>query len=373
MLFRLGHLVSKEFIHIRRDPRTLGIMIMMPLVMLILLGYAATTDIEHLRIAIYDGDKSSESRQLIEAYRASNAFNIVQYVNREDELAYLIDRGDVRGALVIHAGYGQKITAQEKVEVAFLIDGSDATAANTIFSASQGVGQAVTIHLIEQKLGVSADQMPGVEVRPRVWYNPNLKSTHFMIPGMIVIVLFVFTILFTATSIVRERELGTIEQLIITPIRPIELVVAKVLPYVAVSFAIVIEVLIVGVLLFGVPINGSIPLLLGLAALFLLTSLGVGILVSSIATTQQEALLMTFATALPTIYLSGFLFPIEAMPRWLQLVTYLVPARYAMVIMRGIILKGVGLEILFEQVVAVLIFSTLVMVLAATRFKKNLE
>jgi len=373
MLFRLAHLITKEFIHIRRDPRTLGIMIVMPLMMLIILGYAATTDIEHMRIAVYDGDKSSQSRHLIEAYRASNSFDITQYVAKEADLAYLIERGDVRGALVIPAGYSQKMTAGEKAQVAFLIDGSDATAATTLFAASQGVGQAASVKLIEQKLGVSADQMPGVDVRPRVWYNPNLKSTYFMIPGMIVIILFVFTILFTATSIVRERELGTIEQLIITPIRPIELIVAKVLPYVAVSFVIVIEILTIGVLLFGVPINGSIPLLLGLSALFLLTSLGVGVLVSSVATTQQEALLMTFATTLPTIYLSGFMFPIEAMPRWLQVVTYLVPARYAMVIVRGIVLKGVGLEILVEQVAAVLVFSTIMVVLAATRFKKTLE
>lgn len=373
MLFRLAHLVAKEFIHIRRDPRTLAIMIVMPLMMLILLGYAATTDIEHLRLAVYDGDKSSQSRHLIEAYRASNAFDIVKYVTREDDLTYLIDHGDVRGALIIPAGYGRDMSIQKRTEVAFLIDGSDPTAANTIFAASQSVGQSITVKLIEQKLGVPADHMPGVEVRPRVWYNPNLKSAYFMIPGLIVIILFVFTILFTATSIVRERELGTIEQLDVTPIRPLELVVAKVLPYVVVSFVIVIEILTIGVLLFGVPINGSIPLLLGLAALFLLTSLGVGILVSSVATTQQEALLMTFATALPTVYLSGFLFPIEAMPRWLQFVTYLIPARYAMVIMRGVILKGVGLEILLEQVVAVLIFSTIVVALAATRFKKTLE
>lgn len=373
MLFRLAHLVSKEFIHIRRDPRTLGIMIVMPLVMLILLGYAATTDIEHLRIAVYDGDKSPFSRHLIEAYRASNTFDVVNYVAREDELTYLIEHGDVYGALVIPAGYGQKMAALEEAEVAFLIDGTDATAANTVLSASQGVGQALTVRLIEQKRGLPADQMPGVEVRPRVWYNPDLKSTHFMIPGMIVVVLFIFTILFTATSIVRERELGTIEQLMITPVRPIELIVAKVLPYVVISFVIVMEVLAIGVLLFGVPITGSVPLLLGLSALFMLTSLGVGILVSSVATTQQEALLMTFATALPTIYLSGFVFPIEAMPRWLQLVTYLVPARYAMVIMRGIILKGVGLEVLFEQVAAVLAFSTFMVFLAATRFKKKLD
>jgi ABC-2 type transport system permease protein len=373
MLVRFSHLVYKEFIHIRRDPRTLFIMIVQPLVMLVLLGYAATTDIEHLRIAVYDGDKSSQSRSLIEAYRASNSFDIVQYVAREDELIYLLDHSDVRGALVIPAGYGKQMAAQEEAEVAFLIDGSDSTAANTVFSASQSVGQAVSVKLIEQRLGTSVDTMPGVDVRPRVWYNPNLESAYFMIPGLIVIVLFVFTILFTATSIVRERELGTIEQLIVTPIRPLELVVAKVVPYVVISFVVVIEVLAMGVLLFGVPINGSVSLLLGLAALFLLTSLGVGILVSSVATTQQEALLMTVATALPTVYLSGFLFPIEAMPRWLQFITYLVPARYAMVIMRGIILKGVGLEILFEQVVAVLIFSTIVVILAATRFKKRLE
>jgi ABC-2 type transport system permease protein len=373
MILRLSNLIYKEFIHIRRDPRTLFIMVVMPLVMLVLLGYAATTDIEHLRIAVYDGDKSAQSRSLIEAYRASNSFDIVQYVAREDDLVYLLDHSDVRGALVIPNGYSVQMAAQEPAEVAFLIDGSDATAANTVFSASQSVGQAVTVKLIEQKLGLSVDRLPGVEVRPRVWYNPNLESAYFMIPGMIVIVLFVFTILFTATAIVRERELGTIEQLIVTPIRPIELIVAKVLPYVVISFVVVIEVLAIGVLLFGIPINGSLSLLLGLAALFLLTSLGLGILVSSVATTQQEALLMTFATALPTVYLSGFLFPIEAMPRWLQLITYLIPARYAMVIMRGIILKGVGLEILIEQVMAVLIFSTVVVILAATRFKKKLE
>lgn len=373
MLLRVFNLVRKEFIHISRDPRTLAIMIVMPLVMLILLGYAATTDIEHLRTAVYDGDKSPQSRDLIEAYRSSNTFEIVAYVPAEKQLTYLIDRGDVRGALVIPAGYGRQIVAEKPVDVAFLIDGSDPTAANTVLAASQRVGQSVTIERIEARLGRPADSLPGIDVRPRVWYNPNLESAYFMIPGMMVLVLFVFTILFTATAIVRERELGTMEQLIVTPIRPIELVMAKVIPYVLVSFAVVIEVLVIGVWLFGVPINGSLPLLLGLSALFMLTSLGLGILVSTVATTQQEALLMTFATALPTVYLSGFMFPIEAMPWWLQLVSYLIPARYALVIMRGIILKGVGLQILIEQVIAVLIFSAIVVLLAATRFRKKLD
>jgi ABC-2 type transport system permease protein len=372
MARRILSLIRKELTHIVRDPRTLAIMIVMPLVMLILLGYAATTDIEHLRTAVYDADKSPQSRALIEAYQASNYFDIVRYVEREDDLRYLIDHGDVRSAMIIPAGYGRDMAAQKRPDVAFLVDGSDPSVARTVFGASQQVGQAVSLKWLEKELGFSTSQMPTVEVRPRVWYNPNLKSSHFMIPGLIVIVLFLFTTLFTSTSIVRERELGTFEQLIVTPVRPIELVVAKVLPYILISFFVIIEVLLVGVFLFGVPINGSIALLLGLSSLFLVTALGIGIFISSVANTQVEAFLMTFATIMPTIFLSGFFFPIEAMPGWLQAISLVIPARYGLVIIRGIILKGVGLEILMQQVVAILIFAALIVTLASTRFKKKL-
>jgi ABC-2 type transport system permease protein len=372
MIRRTLSLIRKELTHIVRDPRTLVIMIVIPLVMLTVLGYAGTTDVDHLRTAVYDGDKTPQSRELIDAYQTSNYFDIVQYVDREDDLAYLINRGDVRGALIVPAGYGQKMASDEPTDVAFLIDGSDPTVANTAFSASQLVGQSISTSKIEQKFGLSVETLPGVEVMPRVWYNPNLESANFIIPGLMVMILFMFTTLLTATSIVRERELGTIEQLIVTPIRAIELVVAKVTPYILVSFFIMVEVLVAGVIVFSVPIKGSVPLLLGLSSLFLVTALGMGILISTLARSQLEAFLMTLATLLPSIFLSGFFFPIEAMPRWLQVTTYLVPARYAMVIMRGIILKGVGLEILMEQVVAVIIFSVVVVVLAAARFKKKL-
>ncbi len=372
MFRRTFSLTRKELTHIIRDPRTLAIMIVQPLVMLVLLGYAATTDIEHLRTAVYDADKTQESRSLVESYQTSNYFDIVEYVDREDDLTTLIDRGDVRGALVIPAGYGNKIVSGQRVDAAFLIDGSDPTVANTVFSASQQVGQAVSIQTIQKQYPAAVGNLPGVEVRPRVWYNPNLESSHFMIPGMMVIILFMFTTLFTSTAIVRERELGTIEQLIVTPIRPIELIVAKVVPYIFISLFIIIEVLVIGVLLFNVPINGSVVELLVLSGLFIITALGFGILISSVAGTQLEAFLLTFATILPTVYLSGFMFPIDAMPGWLQAISYLIPARYAMVIMRGIILKGVGVELLWDQVVAVLIFSAVVMILAATRFKKKL-
>jgi ABC-2 type transport system permease protein len=373
MVRRTLSLIRKELTHIVRDPRTLAIMIVMPLLMLVLLGYAATTDIKHLRTAVYDADKTPQSRGLIEAYQASNYFDIVQYVEKEDDLTYLIDHGDVRSALIIPAGYGRRMAARERTDVAFLIDGSDPTVASTVFAASQQVGQSVSIKALEKQLGAVVGQMPRVEVRPRVWYNPNLESSHFMIPGIMVLILFLFTTLFTSTSIVRERELGTIEQLIVTPIRPIELVVAKVVPYVLISFFVIIEVLVGGRLIFGVPINGSLPLLLGLSSLFLVTALGIGILVSTVARTQLEAFLMTFATIMPTIFLSGFFFPIEAMPGWLQAISYVVPVRYGLIIMRGIILKGVGLDILIEQVVAILIFATIIVTLASTRFKKKLE
>jgi ABC-2 type transport system permease protein len=374
MFLRTLSLMRKEFIHIIRDPRTLAVMIITPLMQLILLGYAASTDIDHLRTAIYDGDKSRQSRHLIEAYQASNYFDVIAYAENEKDVAYLLDHGDVYGALIIPAGYGQKMVARERAEVAFIIDGSDPTVAGNIFSAAQSVGQAYSTRVIQQDLEVFVvNEVPGVEVRPRVWYNPDMESTYFTIPGLMVMVLFLFTTLFTSSSIVRERELGTIEQLIVTPIRSIELVVAKVAPYVLISFFIILEVLVIGVFLFGVPINGSVGLLLALSALFLVTALGIGIFISSVAKSQQEALLMTFATVLPTIFLSGFFFPFDAMPQWLQWLSHIIPARYALQIVRGIMLKGVGVAVLWEQILAVSIFSAIIITLAATTFKKKLD
>jgi len=229
------------------------------------------------------------------------------------------------------------------------------------------------MRIIERTIGIDLDDLPGVQVRPRVWYNPEMKSSNFMIPGLIGLLLYFFTTLFTSMSIVREREQGTIEQLIVTPIRPLELIVGKITPYVFVAFFDVLEVLAIGVFWFGVPIRGSLGLLLGLSALFLLTSLGIGIFISSVANTQQEAMLLAFLTMFPSIFLGGFFFPIEAMPSWLQAVTYVIPLRYMLVIVRGIILKGVGLEVLTGQVVALIAFGVVIMGFAATRFRKRLE
>jgi ABC-2 type transport system permease protein len=373
MITRTLSLIRKEFLHILRDPRTLFVMLAMPIIQLTLLGYAATTDIENLRTAVLDGDKSLASRELVDAYRASNYFDIALYVESEQQLEYLVDSGQVRAGLIIPAGYSEALTTGGQGQIAFVIDGSDPSVANTAFAASQSVGQAQSMRIMERTMGIDPDDLPGVQVRPRVWYNPEMKSANFMIPGIMGMLLYFFTALFTSMSIVREREQGTIEQLIVTPIKPLELIIGKIAPYVFVAFFDVLEVLAIGVFWFGVPIRGNLTLLLGLSAIFLLTSLGIGIFISSVANTQQEAMLLAFLTMFPSVFLGGFFFPIEAMPGWLQVITYVIPLRYMLSVIRGIILKGVGLQILRQEVIALSIFGVAIMLLAAARFRKRLE
>ncbi len=373
MITRILTVAKKELLHIIRDPRTLVVMFLMPVVQLFLLGYAATTDIEHLRTVVLDADRSPQSRDLLDAYRTSNYFDIVATVSNERDMARMVDAGEVRAGLIIPAGYGADVTAGRTASVAFIIDGSDPTIANTAFATAQQVGQAHGVELIERRLGISTEQMAAIEVHPRVWYNPELKSVNFMVPGLIATIVFILTMFMTGLAIVQEREQGTIEQLMVTPIRPLELVVGKVVPYVVIAFLEIIEVLALGVFWFGMPIKGNLLLLLGISAIFLMTSLGVGVFVSSVAKTYREAVLMVSFIMLPSLFLSGFLFPLEAMPRVLQGLSYLVPLRYMLTIIRGIILKGVGLATLKWEVIALVAFGVSILVFAATRFHKRLE
>jgi len=370
---RMATIAWKEVRHIVRDWRTMVVMFLIPIVQLFLLGYAATTDVEHIRTAVLDGDRSPESRELLRSYEASGYFSLVRYVESEQELAEMMDRGDVRAGVLVPAGYGRRILAGEKAQVAFVIDGSDPNVANAVFAASQQVGQAYSLRLMERRLGISPEELMALEVRPRVWYNPEMKSVNFMIPGLMAMIMYLLTTMLTALAVVREREQGTVEQLMVTPIRPAELIVGKVLPYVAVAFFDMLEVLAIGTLWFKVPVHGSIGLLLGLSFVFLLSSLGIGIFISSVANTQQEAMLLVWLTLLPSIFLAGFFFPIEAMPPALQGISYLIPLRYMLVIMRGIILKGVGLNLLVPHVIPLLIFGVFIMGAAAMRFRKRLE
>ncbi len=373
MFVRVLSITRKEFLHIIRDPRTLAVMFLIPVVQLLLLGYAATTDVKHLPTAILDQDRTRRSRELVEAYRASGYFDIIAVVGSEAEMALAVDSGRVQAGLAIPAGYEGALARSEKVKVGFIIDGSDPSVASTALSAAQGVGQAQSLEVLQATFGGRLEAAPGIEVHPRVWYNPSMESANFMIPGLIGMILQMLTMLLTAMAIVREREQGTIEQLIVTPIRPLELIIGKVAPYVVIAFCNLLEILAIGVWWFGVPIHGSVSLLLGLTSVFLLTSLGLGILISTVSKTQQEAMMLTFFVMLPSIFLSGYFFPIAAMPQLLQYVSRIIPLTYVLIIVRAIILKGVGFEVLAGDVAALSVFGTVVLVLAAARFRKRLE
>ena len=377
MVKRLISLISKEFIQIVRDPRTLGITFMMPVVMLFLLGYAATNDVRNIALVVSDQDQSPASRHLIEAYQQADYFTLAYVASSETDIKNLIDNGSARAGMIIPPGYGRTLDAGGSAQVAFIIDGSDPTVASTALAAAVLIGQTQSTHLMASRLekigmGGLLQQLP-IDVRTQVWYNPGLVSAYYMIPALIGMILQFLTTMLTSTSIVRERERGTIEQLIVTPLRSWELVIGKLTPYVLISFMDTLEILAVGVLLFRVPINGNLILLLILSGLFLVTTLGIGLLISTIANTQQEAMLTTMFTILPSIFLSGFFFPLAAMPVWLRVVSYAIPLRYFLIIARGIVLKGVGASALWSEILMLTLFAVVVMSAAAVRFRKSLD
>jgi ABC-2 type transport system permease protein len=372
---RLLSIIRKEFIQIFRDPRTLALIIVMPIIQLFLLGYAATTDVRNVPIAVLDQSRSPESRALLDAFRAADYFTFAYDVHSEEEIQILIEEGDIRGALVIPPDYARKLLEGDG-QVSMILDGSDATVGATALSTANLIGQSHSIKVLAEQAarqGRAAAVQPPLEVRTQVWYNPDLRSAYFMIPGVIGMVLYAIMAMLTATAVVRERERGTIEQLIVTPIRSWELVVGKVAPYVILGFWDLIEVLIIGHLWFGVPIRSSLLLVIATAGLLLLSSLGIGLFASTIANTQQEALLTVFVTILPGVFISGFLFPLEAMPRFLQIISYAIPLRYYLVIIRSLLLKGVGFAALQTEIISLALFGIIIMGAAALRFRKRLD
>ncbi len=373
---RLASLIRKEFIQIWRDPRTLALVLILPVMQLFLLGYAATNDVRNVPLAVFDQDRGPAARALLDAYRAADYFELVYDVNSEADIRDLIDRGKARAGLIIPPDYGARLYARETTQVAFVLDGSDPAVAGTAFSAAQLIGQAHGTEVLEGYLasrGQPAGAELPVEVRTQVWYNPDLVNAYFMVPGVIGMILYSLTSILTASAVVREHERGTIEQLIVTPIRPWELILGKMLPYVILALLNTFEVLVIGSWWFDVPIRGDLGLIFLLSSLFLLSGLGIGLLVSTVANTQQEAMLTVYMSLLPSIFLSGFLFPLEAMPEVLQWISYLIPLRYYLVIIRSLMLKGVGLQFLQQEAIALTIFGVGIMVAASLRFRKRLD
>ncbi len=372
---RLLSIIRKEFIQIRRDVRTLAIIVVMPIMQLFLLGYAATTDVKNISLAVWDQSRSPQSRELLDAFRSADYFRISYVVGSEEEYRALIEEGRARAALVIPPDYDRRLLSGN-AQVSMVLDGSDATVGGTALSAAKLIGQAFATKVLSERAQASGQRLslePPLEVRTQVWYNPDLISAYFNIPAVIGMILSFITAMLTATAVVRERERGTIEQLIVTPIRSWELILGKILPYVVLAFVDVVEVLVIGHFWFKVPIRGDLGLILVLSGLFVLSGLGIGLFASTIANTQQEALLVVMMTLLPSVFLSGFFFPIDAMPRFLQLVSYFIPLRYYLVIIRALLIKGVGAASLQGEIVALSLFAVLIMSAAVSRFRKRLD
>ncbi|MGB2897121.1 MAG: ABC transporter permease [Anaerolineales bacterium] len=373
---RLRSIIRKEFIQIIRDPRTLILVIAIPIMQLLMMGYAATTDVRNVPLAIFDQDRGPEARALLDDYRAADYFHMAYDVDSLDEILSLIDRGDAKAGLIIPPDYNQQITGEGTAQIAFVLDGSDPTVASTSLSAAQLIAQSHATEVLAERLartGQGVALQTPLAVRTQVWYNPDMLSAYFMVPGVIGMILYSITSILTATAVVRERERGTIEQLIVTPIRSWELIVGKILPYAVLALINTVEVLALGSWLFGVPIRSGLGLVMLLSGLFLLTGLGIGLLVSTVANTQQEATLTTFTTLLPSIFLSGFFFPVEAMPRVLQWISHLIPLKYYLTIIRSLLIKGVGVDSLQEEILALAIFGVSFILLAAMRLQKRLE
>jgi ABC-2 type transport system permease protein len=373
---RFKALIRKEMIHMLRDPRTLVFIFMMPIMQLVLLGFVNNTDIKNVSTVVFNQDNSRASRELLDSFNATGYFSFNYAVFSQTEVNDLIASGKAEVGIIIPPDYGANLTTGKTADVLVLLDGSNPTVAGSVLSAAALVGQAHGASVRTKQLslrGPVGGVASPVDVRTRVLYNPDLLGSYNIVPGLVAMILFQTATSLTALAIVKERERGTIEQLIVTPIRSWELIVAKIIPYILVSFANTILIMAVGTFLFGVPLRGSLILLFSLVGLYLLPTLGLGLLISTSAKTQQQAQLMTMPIMLPSMLLSGVFFPTSSLPLFLQLLGKLLPLTYFVIILRSIVIKGVGLNMILPEVTALTVFAILLLGLAARRFQKTLD
>jgi ABC-2 type transport system permease protein len=372
----IWHVMWKEIIELRQDPRIFGIIFIAPVLQLAILGYAATTDVRNVPMVVVDTDRSAASQALISRFTGSGIFEIVDVVSDFGEVDRYLESGDAWMALSIPANYGRSIAAGIPATVQVVADGSDASSTNIALGYTSNLiaGYAQEMVQKRQTTGVLVRAGGGsIEPRVRVWFNPTLESRYFMLPGIFALLLLVVTSNLSSMAIVREREIGTLEQLNVTPLGRLELIIGKLLPYGIVGLIDVMIVLLVIVFWFEVPLQGSFWLLFGMSLIYLLTTLGLGLFTSTISRTQQQAMMTsTFFFLIPMLYLSGFIFPIENMPEVIQPITYLIPLRYFVVILRGIFLKGVGLETLWPEALALFGWGAAILTLAYMRSSKRL-
>ncbi len=382
---RLKHMLIKEFIQILRDPRMKAVIFVTPILQLIVFGYAVTTDITEIPTAVADFEYSQQTRELVRRFESSGYFTVTRRLGSAAEMRDLVDRGAVKAALQFDPGFTRDLTRGRTAMLQVIVDGTDSNTASVVMDYANRIiaqynreasREALAAQQVAWGVPGPDDLQPrlgGIDLRSRAWYNPDLRSRNYNVPGVIAVIIMLTSLLLTSMAIVREREIGTMEQLMVTPIRPAELILGKTLPFALIGFFDVALITVVAVFWFAVPIKGSLTLLFGATALYLLSTLGIGLFISTVSKTQQQALMSTFFFYLPAVLLSGFMFPIANMPEAIQYLTYANPLRYFLVIIRGIFLKGNGPAVLWPQMLALFVLGSAVITISTLRFRKRLE
>jgi ABC-2 type transport system permease protein len=366
-------LIRKEFLQLKRDRKMLPIVIIVPVLQLVVLGYAANMDVRHVPTAVLDRDNSRYSRDLAQSFFATEYFDQKGYLENEAAAEKALVEGSAAAVLVIPEGFSADILRGDTAQLQLLVDGTNSTEGTAILNYANVIVQEFQIELLGAFDDAEFSSVP-IEAIPRVWYNPELESKNFMVPGILALLLMVVTMLLSSLAIVKEKELGTLEQINVTPIKPRQLIIGKLVPFVIIGFIDVLLVLAVSYFLFQVPFRGSFFFLFLMSIMFLATTLGLGLFISTVSQNQQQAMITSvFFVMLPMVFLSGFAFSIESMPRPIQFVTYLMPLRYYIVIIRGIFLKGTGITELWDQALILTLFGIGILTLAAARFRKRAE
>ncbi|MFZ5651641.1 MAG: ABC transporter permease [Bacillota bacterium] len=366
---RLLAILQKEFLQMFRDRLTIGMVFMIPLVQLLLFGYAIQTEVKHIPTVVFDQSLSADSREMVDAFKASGYFDVTGVAGSYREVTQMIDSGRAKVGIIFPPDFAVKLKRGETAQVQVLVDASDSMVSNSAIATANSIGLLKSQKIVFMKAGLKE---PPYDIRVRPWYNPDGVTAYYMVPAILGIIVTMTMVMMTSIAIVRERERGTLEQLIVTPIRPFELMIGKIIPNIALGYTQITVALLVGSLVFDVPIRGSLLELYLLTLFFITASLGLGILISNIAKNQMQAFQMSFFVLLPSILLSGFLFPREAMPVIIQYIGNLIPLTYYLVIIRGIVLKGIGFGYLIPQVTALLVFSVLLLAISIAKFKKKI-
>ncbi len=369
--------VIKELLQLKRDKRMLAVIFMAPIMQLILLGYAANMDVNVVHTTIFDQDKTETSREFIRSFQESGYFSIDHYASNYEELTNLINNGKTLVGIVIPYDFEKKINRRESVSVQTLFDGSDGNKASISLGYIQGIANRFSQKIIvdtKAKYGMQIPIAGSLVPEVRVWYNPEMKTRNYMVPGIMGLILMITTISLMSMAIVREKEIGTLEQLIVTPLKSYQLLLGKLIPFTLVGFVVLIIVMILMTQWFGIAVRGSKLFLLFAALLFVLSNLGLGLFISTISRTQQQAMMASiFAVIMPMIYLSGFAFPVENMPKVIQYITYLIPLRYFITILRGIVLKGIGFSSLWLETLILFGMGVTILIISSLRFNKKIE